>query len=352
MVFLSHVFSPIIQKLPLNDGPWYSLLYAISNGPIGVSIFFVLSGFLITYLLIKAYKETATIHLKHFYIRRILRIWPLYFTVLCLSFFILPLINYAIEGQLDWGSNVFYHLLFISNFDFIYHGSNYIFQSITWSISVEEQFYLFWPLIFVLFPRKLWIISSCLVLALSMLFRFINADHSIILYNHTFAVLVDFAIGGLTALIIQSSSKVKSIFENCGTKAHLGLFLFASILVIWGSTIFNFHYGLAVSRLFSSISFALIIAAQAFTKSNSILNLGRLKFASKWGKYAYGIYLLHPIVMFLMYCALKVFHLPSPNYIFELFYGLLTFVLTLWLSQLSYNHLESKFLKLKEKYSL
>jgi len=74
----------------VQNSVWEKLFSVISNGEAGVSIFFVLSGFLITYGLIFEFQTQAKINLKQFYWKRVLRIWPLYFTVLLFSFSILP----------------------------------------------------------------------------------------------------------------------------------------------------------------------------------------------------------------------------------------------------------------------
>src|SRR5690349_20307522 len=86
MVFLQHGISLSYRYLPIKNTVWEKLLNTISNGGTGVSIFFVLSGFLITYLLISEHELKTKISLKNFYIRRVLRIWPLYFLVVFFSF--------------------------------------------------------------------------------------------------------------------------------------------------------------------------------------------------------------------------------------------------------------------------
>ncbi len=90
MVFFQHTFKAVFDYLP--DG-WLVFRKTIGfffNGGLGVSIFFVLSGFLITYLIIEEHNFSGKINVKKFYIRRFLRIWPLYFSVVIFSFIIYP----------------------------------------------------------------------------------------------------------------------------------------------------------------------------------------------------------------------------------------------------------------------
>ena len=87
MVMVSHIeWAKKLASLPNID----SVSFVSQLGDSGVTLFFVLSGFLITYLLLQEKKQTQTIQIKNFYIRRILRIWPLYYLAVFLSFFVLP----------------------------------------------------------------------------------------------------------------------------------------------------------------------------------------------------------------------------------------------------------------------
>lgn len=355
MVFLGHAVSPSYKYLNIQDSLAEKLLYAISDGKKGVSIFFVLSGFLITYLLISEYKTTARIALKKFYIRRVLRIWPLYYLVVAFSFFIYPALNSMVKMDYPWGSNVYYHLAFLSNFDIIrmsqHFSSGARSQDITWSVSVEEQFYLVWPLLFVLLPKRIWGFTILLVIAGSVFFRFTHSDNGIVLYFHSFAVVLDLAIGALFAYGLQSSKIIRDFFENRSTGTHLFLFIIAFFFLWWSEIYFSFANNNTSVRIFSSVLFAFIISAQALTKQQSKFNLGNWRFATHWGKYTYGIYLLHPIVMVIIEMILFSQQISPKNFITAFGIGMLELVLTLLLSKFIFRYYESYFLTLKEKFS-
>lgn len=356
MVFLSHAVSPSYKYLPIKNTIWEQLLNTISSGGTGVSIFFVLSGFLITYLLITEYELNLKISIKNFYIRRVLRIWPLFFLVVAFTFLIYPFLKSLIGMNNPLGSNFFYHLTFLSNFDVINiekycSGSDAMSQNITWSVSIEEQFYLFWPLIFVFLPKRLWVYSILLVIAGSIFFRIMNNNDEIVLSFHTFSVFLDLGIGGLMALLIKSNKKIRNFFENSSSKTHITLFILSFCLVFWTNTLFSFNYGIATSRIFISFSFALIISAQAITKRESKFNLGNMSFANKWGKYTYGIYLIHPIAITILDILVRAMHFPKTNFISLFFIGAVGFVFTLFLSKISFRYYESRFLSLKDKFT-
>lgn len=356
MVLLQHCVSPSYKYLGIDNSFLGKILNTVSNGGTGVSIFFVLSGFLITYLMICEYEVNGKISLRNFYIRRVLRIWPLYYLVIAFSFLLYPFLKSIIGMNNPLSSNISYYLTFLSNFDVIhihkfYPRNDAMSQGITWSVSVEEQFYLFWPLIFILLPKKLWGYSILLVIAGSVVFRVLNNNDSEILYFHTLSVLSDLGIGGLFAYLIKKYKRFRELFENCSSWIHAILFAASFCLLLWGTSIFSFKYSNALSRIFISLSFALIISAQAITKMKSKLNLGNFSFANKWGKYTYGIYLIHPIAFTIIDVLIRITHLPIDNFIGSFGIGIVGIVFTLFLSKISFYYYESGFLKLKNKFA-
>ena len=110
-------------------------------------------------------------------------------------------------------------------------------------------------------------------------------------------------------------------------------------------------YGAALGRICTAIIFTITIAAQAMTKKESIFNLKNFKFADRWGKYTYGIYLIHPVVILCIDLILKRAHLNENSVANIFIFGVVKFIATLTVSKLSYDLFESKFLKLKDKFA-
>lgn len=329
----------------------------LSSGSAGVSIFFVLSGFLITYLLITEYEAKGHIELKNFYIRRILRIWPLYYAVVIFAFFVYPYFKSRLGVISHSQANVFYHLTFLSNFDLIniekhFTGQDVSSQNITWSVSVEEQFYLLWPLSFTFLPKRFWgwVISA--VILGSIAFRIINYDDPNVLYFSTPAVLMDLGMGGLMAYLMKTNLRLRSLFESASTWTHLLLFVVSLSLLMWGDILVPGSYHTAVLRILTAFSFAMIISSQAMTTQSSPLNLGNFSFGNRWGKYTYGIYLIHPIALNIIDILLRLVHVKNDTLPISLGSDTAGFLLTLLMSWLSYEFFESKFLALKERFSV
>ena len=120
----------------------------------GVDLFFVLSGFLITGILLDTRQEVG--YFKKFYARRFLRIFPIYYALLAFSLLILPMFDHpkvANFGRI--GGDEFYYIVYLQNFaiamaNTFRHGI----LDVTWSLAIEEQFYIVWPFVVILFSRK------------------------------------------------------------------------------------------------------------------------------------------------------------------------------------------------------
>src|SRR5690606_37840820 len=136
-------------------------------GKNAVYLFFVLSGFLITFLLLQEKNKHGKVLLKKFYLRRIFRIWPLYYTIVIISFMLIPLLSHNFEifsrtptyyGMTMDNNNyslnaIMLFLLFLPNLA-LRLGIIVVGASQSWSVGVEEQFYILWPFIILLFSRK------------------------------------------------------------------------------------------------------------------------------------------------------------------------------------------------------
>ncbi len=176
-------------------------------GAYGVNFFFVLSGFLITLLLLKEKETKGSISIKNFYMKRVLRIWPVYFITLFVGAFILPAIitseTYSVfnftNPNMSW-ETITYFLFFVGNF---YQGMDIGMASlavgILWSVCVEEQFYLVWPWIVKWFKTRQIIIITIFLISLSLLYKLIFADHRTSNYYLPWSVGMDLAFGALLA---------------------------------------------------------------------------------------------------------------------------------------------------------
>lgn len=315
----------------------------VLNGHYGVVLFFVLSGFLITYLLLEEKSQINTISIRKFYARRILRIWPLYFFILLVS----TIAAYC-NGGLDsnYSEAIPYFLFFIPNWAFVV-GIGIKYASILWSVGAEEQFYILWPWLM----RKI-SLNRLVYIFLIIILIWTFAPHIIDFINHrylseneTVKMLPLFmnrmgfgamATGAMLAYIAKyQSSKLNYIFHP-----YILIFVIAITLIIWG---FNLLYNVMGADQIYSILFAITIGNFALNP-NVIFSLENKAF-NYLGKISFGLYVYHLIAFdFTNHLFLSAnINLPKiPLFI-------LGGIVTVLFASLSYYYLEKPFLRLKSK---
>ncbi len=177
---------------------------AIQAGMCSLDVFFILSAFLITELLLRERESRGTVDLKAFYIRRILRIWPLYFVVLALA----GLLSVFDRSQVVGWDYTFSFLLFAGNWIMSLHAApRAIIIAPLWSVSFEEQFYLFWPLVLRTASKKAIFLSAMALLPVAALARLIllllEHERAAAIWYNSFARLDSIAYGILLAVILH-----------------------------------------------------------------------------------------------------------------------------------------------------
>jgi len=328
--------------------------FVSTAGPIGVVFFFVLSGFLISYLLLAEREKTGTIGLKAFYMRRILRIWPLYFFILILGFFILPNFDlFYIPFQSEslsthfWPNLLLYIFILPNLAQALYLPIPHIGQA--WSIGVEEQFYIIWPLLFKL--RKN-IVSTIIyaflffvlikILFLFVDFGLLSSSSEDVMKKFLAATKVEcMALGALAAYILfyRKTTILKIIYSDFvfySSLASIPILIYCTPALLQDA-----------QHLVLSISFLIIILNLSTNKKHS--QFLENKFFSFLGKISYGIYMYHFVICTVV---IKCFIMLNIEYN-ALSQALIYFFiisLTVLISWLSYEYLEKGFLRLKSNY--
>jgi peptidoglycan/LPS O-acetylase OafA/YrhL len=351
-VFLYHSFAT--NYISVSKTKLYLFLkgFIAHNGNLGVNFFFVLSGFLITYLLLTEKENFGSINVGKFYIRRILRIWPLFYLCVLFGFYIFPIIKSRMGGVPAETADISYYLVFLNNFDFIKKGiPDSSVLGVLWSVAIEEQFYLLWPLILYIFPAKLYKYIFCIIILLSFLFRLVHADNGIVLELHTISCISDMTVGGLFAVLIFQYKELEERIRNIPKYAWIILYLIVATVFLFRHKLFDGNYFLLASdRLIISLLFGLIILEQNFAL-NSIFKMSNYKYITKLGTYTYGLYCLHMIGILIAAKILAKLGLNKNVYEVVFLEGTLSLVLAIIIATLSYKFYESRFLLLKEKFA-
>lgn len=320
----------------------------------GVDLFFILSGFLITVLLLKERDTFKTVSLRYFYIRRALRIWPLYYLALIMSLIIVPLVSYFILHTYNdpkyfnqIKDNLIYYLFFMGNWSMIINGF-LDFRNIQhlWTISVEQQFYLLLP--FLILPIKK--VRIAFILATSLIFisittRFYLATSKAFfpdIFMNTIARLDPFALGILIGFIFLYTR----IFNNNIFKNNYLILICFGVLTSYiynrdfqnPNRIFDVTLGYTIVTLL--MSYLLVASLQKTTFLHRLLSNSYLVYLGKisYGLYVWHVFMLNFTIVFLSYC---------PTW----FSALIAFILTILVSHYSYYFFEVRFLKIKRTFT-
>ena len=346
-IFFGHVFfsnSPEIINSKL-----YATLFSYGKilGFISIDSFFVLSSFLITWKALEEIKLTSNFQFKNFLIRRSLRIWPLYFLIVFVGFSLEYFRSYYFLESEKLPS-LWNFILFILNYDIIKNGYNFLFFMVfMWSISVEEQFYIFWAITIKWFNKYLFGISF-LIIFISLIFRIYFINDLLSLNFHTVSALGNFGIGALTAILAFKNTHFINKLQSLSRNTILFFYLIIFTFFILMPTLLENNFFIVTQRVLFSIFFSFIILEQSYC-DNSLVKFSRIKYFNFFGKISYGLYCYHGVIITIV---LQISGFLSESLLNSLvLYPIIIFFSTLMVSQLSFKFYESKFLNFKSKFS-
>jgi peptidoglycan/LPS O-acetylase OafA/YrhL len=327
----------------------------LSIGWCGVDLFFVLSGFLITSILL-ATKESRA-YFRSFYGRRVLRIFPLYFVALFVVFYL----GLPIAQRFGWAHAVAFRdqiwfWLYVSNWRNAF-GHNLYYLSHFWSLAVEEQYYLFWPLaVFLLSRRSLASLCFATVigcLLLRIVFGLSGANPEL-LQRATIFRIDTLAMGGLVALLVTGSKPTDRMQRYFRNAALLSAAVVVGVIVVSGTS--------QLQLPMVTLGYTALGIASAWVVWYSTANCGSPDFVCRvfrarplreLGKYSYGMYVLHYPLIILVLEAAKRFvarHSGQWSGTAHLVAILIGFGGSYLAALVSWKLIESHFLRLKDKF--
>ncbi|HWJ90472.1 MAG TPA: acyltransferase [Flavisolibacter sp.] len=336
--------------IPVAAFPVFNFLK--NGGGTGVIFFFVLSGFLITYILLSEKAGSGTINLKSFYLRRILRIWPLYYLILFIAFitpFLVSLFHLQSSGE-GYEPNWVMSCLYLENYQMIRMNGhpNVSPLGVTWSLCIEEHFYLFWGLLLYFLPVKKLPLVLGLLLALAHVARYFFTLHGWL----TIDLLTNidyFVYGAIPAflLVCQKKKLLAWITQiSFGTKIFL---IVLTIFYVEVSPNISYPFQLYVEPVLFGVCFSGVICL-ILPDKNALRIDDRSPF-SRLGRYTYGMYLYHTIVINLLLHVFDKTGAWSGSIPKVLLFIVIAFLVTTGISLLSYYCFERYFLMLKKKWA-
>ena len=316
-----------------------------NNLVLSIDIFFILSSFLLTWLGINEYKAKGNFSFFNYFIRRALRIWPLYFLLMLCAFVFLPFAAKALYWPLSLPP-ANYYIFFISNF---YLEGHVYFLRFLWTISVEEQFYLVWGICLLFFQRQLII---CMVVFSAVSIGYTVYAVSRVLHHdyNTLTYLFDFAAGILAAVVLHKGGRVVEFFISMkrfqsilfiGTLPVLFLFLF----------LLTDHAGKAkaawldLAGRYAFIIYTGFFILDQMVNERPVLKLKASRFLVYTGKISYGLYCFHGIVLTFGILLFQQMKLPVPVAV----QAIVLLAANYLVAALSYRFIESPFLTMKNR---
>ncbi len=350
-VFLFHSF--YTENELIKSSPIYHFVTeeVFKNGNLGVNFFFVLSGFLITYLLIAEKQLNGQINLKKFWIRRILRIWPLFYFCVGFGFLIFPQLKLFFGQIPNETANPIYYITFLNNFDFIQNGlPDASVLSVLWSIAIEEQFYLIWPIILYFFPIKKYWIPFVSIILISIVSRALN-DRPLFHELHTLSCIGDMTVGAFGAWLIHQRNSLKLKIENLNRLYIVFIYLIFFFIYFFRDEMISIGYGVRIfERIIIALVILFIILEQNYA-NNSFFKLSNFKQISKLGVISYGLYCLHKIAILIVITLTEKYALNTELWQTIALETLLALLLTLIMAKFSFKFYELPFLKIKNRFS-
>ena len=318
-----------------------SLLISIFGaGAYGVDLFFALSAYLITSLLLRERAATGALGLRGFYVRRILRIWPLYLAFVAFAAVFAALV----PGQYLPMKYVVGYSLLAGNWIYVFYGLPASFATPLWTVSIEEQFYLAWPLALRKATVRTMAIIVVGILVVANAWRVwlaISAAPVERIEYNTFTRLDPIAFGILIALFGHKLhfTRLQRVVLLCGGVATcVAVYAFTVTSPMLKFTTWQ----MAVGHPFTAMASAAVLLS-VLGSQHSVLRNTTLLYL---GKISYGLYVLHEFAHF---CAMRL--IPASTPVMVLAQSFVGLALTVALAAASYRWLESPFLRLKERFA-
>jgi len=322
--------------------PNLPIIPLLERGPEAVLVFFSLSGYLIIGQLFDERHTTGRIAVKEFYLRRILRLYPVYYLVLFVGllfyFGVLPTLGIAEAPDYGIGEALFWNIAFLPNVFSNLHDPGSILL-ILWSIGIEEQFYLLIAPIFAWVPGKRYLGS---LIGFTIVYFIVFHLPSMEVLRNYIMVFFFMSAGGVVAILQRKGVRL------FGTHRVANSIIYLLFALVFFTNLFHFE-----QDIYKHAAYLLIFNTFIPTLAHD----GGLRITPNWalrlGKISYGIYMYHMIVInAVIFIGEKMFERGLPNAVVLGWNWSATLIGTIVLAYLSYEYYEKYFLRLKGKYRI
>jgi peptidoglycan/LPS O-acetylase OafA/YrhL len=340
-------FKVFLFHLPIYAFP--IVVFLKEGGGSAVSFFFSLSGFLITYIILEEKQFNGTFNLKAFYVRRILRIWPLYYSMLGFAFltpFMLPMISIEGSGS-GYEPNWLLSTAFLENYKMIFSNSfpNVSPLTVMWSLCVEEHFYIIWGLLFYVIPVRNahWLIIAAIIVANTSRYIFYLNGWS---FLDVLTNLDYFAYGAIPAIVLIRKKEItETILSSISAGIKIAI-LVLSICIFLLLPNLHFQFKSLIEPIILGIIFTSAITLLVFEEG--LFKISKTNIFSRLGIYTYSLYLTHTIIINLCVKMFERMHISLNKLLPAVCFSVVCLIGTILASMLTYYMIEKPFLKIKK----
>lgn len=315
------------------------------RGYLGVDLFFVLSGFLITTLLLAEKELHKTISVRLFYIRRILRIFPLYYAMLTIyAILLVPLLALNQYAKSEFYHNLPYFLTYTSNW-FVESGSGiFVFA---WTLATEEQFYFIWPHVLKVFKKGMVVLIIAFIIFLNQAalfgliapWGFMSSSQNHLVLRIINQISTPICLGCLLSLGLRSRKIYEGLIIFKSPYASAGWLMVLIFCIYWPQEI------TPAWRLVLAFCLTLFVGSCVYQEKHCLSKILGSRIFSQVGTVSYGMYLFSFASIYAVY---ELFHFMRwGNPYLEC---LVSLVLIFMLANMSFYYYERRFLNLKERY--
>ena len=339
------------QNLTQMGVNWCANAPILAQGNVAVEFFFILSGFLLTYLYLEERAENGKVNIYFFFLRRVLKIFPLYYLSVFIGYVLLGVLYPFYYGKSYFSFPIFQglllHLCFLPHFVIAKWTENVGALYSLWSIGVEEQFYAVFPfmMLFVTKTKRVMLILG-IILSFYTLFYITVREQmlfgtSLVFVRFIYTLKFHFMLlGGVFAFLFYNKNKNLQILVQ---NTLFRLFIFVLMAYILFSEKAFDRYNLLQGAVFATLLLILAVQKPAIPRYLTPFYY--------FGKISFGIYIFHPYVAYLLRIGIEkigflhilITKYPTLYYIFAL-------SITIGIAHISYRYYESYFLSLKNKY--
>lgn len=338
-VFLYHSYKP-------QFGTGFIMQFAsfcYENIYLSMDMFFALSAFIITHLAFIEIEKNGSFSFRNFMLRRIFRIWPVYFIILAIAYLAVNKIasHYNIPVTLPPAG---WYVFFVSNF---YLEGHVFFLRQLWTISVEEQFYIVWGICLLTMNKKIFPVIAILWL-ISIGFNFYSAFGTQNVYYHSLTYLFDLMCGAYFAQLIHKKARIIEYISSPSSYKSMALYLFLPVFFLGYYFLNKMFTGtsnniLDVIMRIVFIIYQCVVFVDQMYNTNSFFNLSKRKFLIYVGKIAYGVYCFHGLILTVGFLFISRQNIQISPFLA----ALVMFGITLLVGTISYRFIEKPIIDLK-----